>query len=166
MPPLIGCDPGRMCPAHRSSKAQGAGQTDYRKLGFCLGLFSIGLGIAELAAVRAFGARELLAGSALLSGPAHSVRVWNRVAGYALDIAALGLATRRAPQNKAVRGGIAFVAAATALDIVTSLGRKRGIREDAAGGGGQGHVGRAGWCAVHHAGGGVTFLPLSPAGGD
>lgn len=114
---------------------------DYRKLGFGLGLFSIGLGIAELAAskriarglsaedhdglVRAFGARELLAGAALLSGPAHSVRVWNRVAGDAMDIAALGLTARRAPQNKAVWGAIAFVAAATALDVVTALGLDR-----------------------------------------
>ncbi|MET3725055.1 hypothetical protein [Sphingomonas trueperi] len=114
---------------------------DYRKLGFGLGVFSIGLGIAELAAskriarglsaedhdgvVRAFGARELLAGAALLSGPAHSVRVWNRVAGDAMDIAALGLAARRAPQNKAVWGAIAFVAAATAIDIVTAIGLDR-----------------------------------------
>jgi len=114
---------------------------DYRKLGFGLGVFSIGLGIAELAAskriarglsaedhdgvVRAFGARELFAGAALLSGPAHSVRVWNRVAGDAMDIAALGLAARRAPQNKAVWGAIAFVAAATAIDIVTAIGLDR-----------------------------------------
>jgi hypothetical protein len=114
---------------------------DYRKLGFGLGVFSIGLGIAELAAskriarglsadehdgvVRTFGARELLAGAALLSGPAHSARVWNRVVGDAMDIAALGLAARRAPQNKAVWGAIAFVAAATALDIVTAIGLDR-----------------------------------------
>ncbi|SFJ90185.1 hypothetical protein SAMN03159338_2717 [Sphingomonas sp. NFR04] len=114
---------------------------DYRKLGFGLGVFSIGLGIAELAAskriarglsaedhdgvVRTFGARELFAGAALLAGPAHSVRVWNRVAGDAMDIAALGLAARRAPQNKAVWGAIAFVAAATALDIVTAIGLDR-----------------------------------------
>lgn len=114
---------------------------DYRKLGFGLGLFSVGLGIAELAAskriarslaaeehdgvVRIFGARELFAGAALLSGPAHSVRVWNRVAGDAMDIAALGLAARRAPQNKAIWGALAFVAAATALDIVTAIGLDR-----------------------------------------
>lgn len=114
---------------------------DYRKLGFGLGLFSIGLGIAELAAakriarglsaegqdgvVRSFGARELFAGAALLAGPAHGVRVWNRVAGDAMDIAALGLAARRAPQNRAVWGAIAFVAAATALDIVTAIGLDR-----------------------------------------
>ncbi|WP_084583508.1 hypothetical protein [Sphingomonas azotifigens] len=114
---------------------------DYRKLGFGLGVFSIGLGIAELAAskriarglsaedhdgvVRTFGARELFAGAALLAGPAHSVRVWNRVAGDAMDIAALGLAARRAPRNKAVWGAIAFVAAATAIDIVTAIGLDR-----------------------------------------
>lgn len=113
---------------------------DYRKLGFGLGLFSVGLGIAELAAskriarshaaeerdgvVRIFGARELFAGAALLSGPAHSVRGWNRVAGDAMDIAALGLAARRAPQNKAIWGALAFVAA-TALDIVTAIGLDR-----------------------------------------
>lgn len=114
---------------------------EYRKLGFGLGVFSIGLGIAELAAskriarglsadehdgvVRTFGARELFAGAALLAGPAHSARVWNRVAGDAMDIAALGLAARRAPHNKAVWGAIAFVAAATALDVVTAIGLDR-----------------------------------------
>lgn len=114
---------------------------DYRKIGFGLGVFSIGLGIAELAAskriarglsagdqdglVRAFGARELLAGAALLAGPAHGARVWNRVAGDAMDIAALSLAARRSPQNKAVWGALAFVAAATAIDIVTAIGLDR-----------------------------------------
>lgn len=114
---------------------------DYRKLGFGLGLFSIGLGIAELAAskriarglsaddhdgvVRTFGARELFAGAALIAGPAHSVRVWNRAAGDARDSAALGLAARRAPQNKVVWGAIAFVAAATALAVVTAIGLDR-----------------------------------------
>lgn len=75
--------------------------------------------------VRAFGARELFAGAALLSGPAHSVRGGDRVAGDAMDIAALGLAARRAPQNKAIWGALAFVAAATALDIVTAIGLDR-----------------------------------------
>jgi len=71
-----------------------------------LAWFSLGLGIAELVAgrqmgkalgaenrtgvIRTFGAREIMAGLGILQAPAHSPRVWNRVAGDALDLAALG----------------------------------------------------------------------------
>ncbi|MFD1107423.1 hypothetical protein [Sphingobium olei] len=106
--------------------------------GYGLGLFSIAIGLAELGATRriaralgsdtrggratlkAFGARELLAGAGLLAAPAHSALVWNRVAGDAMDLTALGLAATRAPARKAVWGAIAFVAGALALDIVTA----------------------------------------------
>jgi len=67
---------------------------DYKKMGLGLGVFSIALGIAELAAsgriarwlgvegsraktiIGLFGARELLAGGMLLRGPAVSTNVW------------------------------------------------------------------------------------------
>jgi hypothetical protein len=111
---------------------------DYKKLGLGLGFFSIALGAAELLAprkiareldaeghegvVRAFGAREVLAGVNLLMAPAHATNVWNRVAGDAMDLGALGLAARGNPRNKAVWGAIAFVVGATVLDIVTARG--------------------------------------------
>ncbi|RDE05829.1 hypothetical protein [Sphingomonas aracearum] len=114
---------------------------DYKKLGLGLGVFSIALGLAELLAarriagtleadgqenvVRAFGARELLAGANLLAAPAHATNVWNRVAGDAMDLGALGLAARGAPRNGAVWGAIAFVVGATVLDVVTAIGLDR-----------------------------------------
>lgn len=111
---------------------------DARRVSLGLGLFSIALGVAEVAAtrriaralgndhrigratLRAFGAREMLAGAGLLAAPAHSTLVWNRVAGDALDLAALGLAARSAPRHRAVWGAIAFVAGATVIDALVA----------------------------------------------
>jgi hypothetical protein len=114
---------------------------DYKKLGLGLGLFSIALGAAELFAsrriakglsaeghedlIRGFGVREVAAGAGLLVAPAHSAMVWNRVLGDGMDLAALGAAARNRPENKAVWGALAFVIAATALDVVTALGLDR-----------------------------------------
>lgn len=119
---------------------------DPKRLSFHLGLFSVALGVAELAAtrriaralgqdgrvgrttLRAFGTREMLAGAGLLSAPAHSTLVWGRVAGDALDLAALGLAARRAPHRRAIWCAAAFVAGATVLDIFVAraLDRRTG----------------------------------------
>ncbi|MEK9210463.1 hypothetical protein [Sphingomonas sp. 2378] len=76
-----------------------------------LGLFSLALGAAELFAsrriadrlsvpggsgtVKAYGVRELMAGVGLLQAPAHSARVWNRVAGDLLDLGTLAVSARR-----------------------------------------------------------------------
>ena len=111
---------------------------DARRASLGLGLFSIALGVVEIAATRriaralgndhrvgratlkAFGAREMLAGAGLLAAPAHSTLVWNRVAGDAMDLAALGLAARSAPRHRAVWGAIAFVAGATIIDALVA----------------------------------------------
>lgn len=114
---------------------------DYRKLSFGLGLFSIALGATELLAsrriagalrardqegvVKAFGIREIVAGVGLLQSPAHSARMWNRVAGDFLDLGALGLAARRAPRKPAIWGALAFVAGATVLDSIVACGLDR-----------------------------------------
>lgn len=114
---------------------------DYKKLSFGLGVFSIALGAAELLAsrriartldaegkegvVKAFGARELLAGAGILAMPAHSGTIWNRVLGDAMDLAALGLAARGAPRNLAVWGSLGFVLGATAVDVLTARGLDR-----------------------------------------
>lgn len=111
---------------------------DYKKLSLGLGVFSIALGAAELFAsrriakaldaeghqrlIKGFGAREMLAGMNLLAAPAASFNMWNRVAGDAMDLTALGFAANNAPRNKAVWGAIAFVVAATALDVFTAHG--------------------------------------------
>ncbi|MEW9856022.1 hypothetical protein [Novosphingobium sp. M1R2S20] len=114
---------------------------DYRKFSIGLGLFSFALGAAELAAsrriarklhargheglIRGFGAREILAGAGLLAAPSRPIAVWNRVAGDAMDLAALGAAARKSPGSRNVWGAIAFVAGATALDLFVARGLGR-----------------------------------------
>lgn len=113
---------------------------DYKKLGLGLGVFSIGLGLIEVAApgrianwlgvrgngagkvTRLFGGRELLAGAMLLRGPAVSTNVWNRVLGDMMDLAALGVAFTRSERKGAVAGALAFVGGATLLDTITARG--------------------------------------------
>ena len=114
---------------------------DFKKLSLGLGFFSLGLGAAELLAsrrigkaleaegheglIKTFGAREVAAGVAILQSPAHSARIWNRVAGDAMDLAALGALARRASRNKALWASFGFVVAATAVDVITALGLDR-----------------------------------------
>lgn len=114
---------------------------DYRKFSLGLGVFSFALGAAELLAarriargldasgqerlVRGFGVREIVAGAGLLAAPTRPIAVWNRVAGDAMDLAALGAAAGNAPRNRAVWGAIAFVVGATALDIIVARGLSR-----------------------------------------
>lgn len=116
---------------------------NYKGLSFGLGVFSIALGAVELLAtrriaqalgqddaatrntLRAFGVREAVAGAGLLAAPAHSTNVWNRVAGDAIDLAALGLAARRAPKSAFLWGAVGFVAAAAAIDWLTARGLDR-----------------------------------------
>jgi hypothetical protein len=116
---------------------------DYKKLGLGLGVFSIGLGLLEVAApgrlarwlgvdhktaktvIGLFGARELLAGAMLLRGPAVSTNAWNRVVGDTMDLGALGLAFARSNRRGAVAGALAFVAGATLVDVIASRGLAR-----------------------------------------
>lgn len=116
---------------------------DYRKLGLGLGLFSIGLGLLEVAApgriarwlgvegrtarrvIAWFGARELLAGGMLLRGPAVSTNAWNRVIGDGMDLAALGVAFTRSDRRLAVAGALGFVAGATLVDTLAARGLDR-----------------------------------------
>ena len=114
---------------------------DYKRLSLGLGVFSIALGAVELFAtrrvvrgldaedhegvVKGFGARELVAGAGILAAPAASHTIWNRVLGDAMDLAALGLAARKSPRNPAIWVALAFVAAATALDVLTARGLDR-----------------------------------------
>lgn len=113
----------------------------FKKLSLGLGFFSLGLGTAELLAsrrigkaleaegseglIKIFGAREMAAGVNILQSPAHGTRIWNRVAGDAMDLAALGALARRASRNKALWASVGFVVAATAVDVITALGLDR-----------------------------------------
>jgi hypothetical protein len=103
-----------------------------RKLGRALGIFSIGLGAAELLApgaigrflgsrrhslLRGFGARELAAGIGLLASRRLAPWLWARVGGDVLDLAALGFAIARGRRRNALIATGA-VAGVTALDVL------------------------------------------------
>lgn len=109
-----------------------------------LGLFSLGLGLAEVAAprmlaraigvepdsrtalaLRAFGMREIIAGVGVLLRPRSSLPLWARVAGDALDLAAIGYAAgaRRTRIERLAAAAVA-VAGVTALDVIA--GRRVG----------------------------------------
>lgn len=114
---------------------------DWKLVSRGLGLFSLALGAAEILAapriaralssegheglIRGVGGREILAGIGILGAPAHSARVWNRVAGDGADLAALGGAVQRDPDNRTIWAAVAFVLGATALDILTARGLDR-----------------------------------------
>lgn len=106
-----------------------------KRLAVGLGWFSIGLGLAELAAtgpltrwlgvedhaklVRAYGLREIATGAAILTGSRIAPLLWGRVAGDALDLASLGAALRDEDSNhKAVAIAIGAVVGVTLLDVV------------------------------------------------
>ena len=114
---------------------------DYKRLSLGLGVFSLAIAAAELFAprritealdaegheglIKAFGARELLAGVTLLAAPAVATGVWSRVAGDVLDIAATGVAVRHSPRNRNAWGALAFVTATLALDTWVARGLDR-----------------------------------------
>jgi uncharacterized membrane protein len=103
-----------------------------------LGLFSLGLGLTEIAvpkllaraigvdpdgrtslAMRAFGMREVIAGLGVLLRPRSSLPLWARVAGDALDLAAIGYAasSKRTSIERLAAAAVA-VASVTALDVL------------------------------------------------
>jgi uncharacterized membrane protein len=103
-----------------------------------LGWFSIALGVTELAIprllakaigidpggrtarmLRVMGARQIAAGVAVLLQPQHSLPLWTRVAGDAVDLALLGYAARaKCTSTPRIAGAIAAVAGVTAIDMV------------------------------------------------
>jgi uncharacterized membrane protein len=120
-------------------------ETAARPLAISLGVFSIGLGAAELMApramarligmradannlslLRAFGVREIGSGVAILLRPDRAAPLWSRVAGDAVNLAVLGSAARQqgADQSRAAMAAAA-VAGVTLFDVlcVQRLGR-------------------------------------------
>jgi hypothetical protein len=100
-----------------------------------LGWFSIGLGLAELAApgkitgwlgvgdhaklVRSYGLREIAAGVGILTNSRIAPHLWGRVAGDTVDLASLGAALRNEDGNRqAIAIAIGAVAGITLLDIL------------------------------------------------
>jgi uncharacterized membrane protein len=105
-----------------------------------LGLFSLGLGITELAApralaraigvdpdgrtatvLRAFGMREILAGVGVLLQPRRSLPLWARVAGDAIDLAFVAWAAKsKRTSTQRLTAAFAAVAGVAALDVIAS----------------------------------------------
>ena len=122
------------------------GSVTTKKVGLGLGYFSIALGLVEVAApgrlarwlgvendaakktIFAYGIRELLAGGALLRGPAVSTNVWNRVIGDVIDAGSLGVAATKSNRKVAIAAAAAFVGTAFVVDVLTAraLDRKTG----------------------------------------
>lgn len=107
---------------------------DDRQLGQILGLFSIGLGLAEVLAPRAIGraigvgdhpsiirtvgVREIVTGLGMLSERAPGTWAWARVAGNFMDLALLGAATSsRDADPRRIAAATAGVLGVTALDV-------------------------------------------------
>lgn len=99
-----------------------------------LGLFSVGLGLAEVfaprtmerltgvrgpALLRAYGLREVAVGVGLLVARRPGPWLWARVAGDALDLATLGAAVagRTGAERQKAVAATAAVAGVTALDV-------------------------------------------------
>jgi uncharacterized membrane protein len=116
------------------------------RLANALGWFSIGLGLAELAAPRAlaqligvedhdrtvkvlrgYGAREIAAGIGILSRPQPAGWLWGRVAGDIMDLSSLGSALSSARSTRTrVGAATAAVIGVTALDVKCALDLQRG----------------------------------------
>jgi uncharacterized membrane protein len=116
------------------------------RLANALGWFSIGLGLAELAAPRAlaqligvkdedktrnvlrgYGMREIAAGIGILSRPQPAGWLWGRVAGDLLDLSSLGSALGSSRSNRVrVGAATAAVIGVTALDLRCALQLQRG----------------------------------------
>ena len=123
------------------------------QLAMGLGLFSVGLGMAEVlaprglsqliglgggrtdATLRAFGAREIGNGLALLADPRRAGWAWSRVGGDAIDLAyLLGQLGRDGTDRRRLAGALTGVAGVTALDILCAMKLNRNGRPAASSG--------------------------------
>lgn len=123
----------------RGASGRGA-HSGYEALARGLGVFSIGLGLAELLAPRAFcrafgldgretlvrvyGVREAMTGVAILMSHDPTPWIWGRVAGDAMDLATLASspASHDRETKRNVGVALAAVAGVTALDALCAYG--------------------------------------------
>jgi hypothetical protein len=111
-------------------------------LGRALGVFGIGLGVAEIVApgvltralglrgaeslVRAFGLREVVSGILTLAVD-RRIGLWTRVAGDVLDLATVAPGLRRgAPQRADAALAVLLLAGVLAVDLVAARRSRRG----------------------------------------
>jgi uncharacterized membrane protein len=112
-----------------------------------LGLFSLGLGLAEMAAprvlaraigiqpdrrtrlaMRVFGAREIASGLGILAKPNQPIPVWSRVVGDAIDLAFLAWAFRtKRTHTQRIIGAVIAVLGVTAFDAFAGAKLSRGV---------------------------------------
>jgi hypothetical protein len=128
----------------------GRSQSAHDRTARNLGYFSIALGAAELIApravcraaglngmetlVRAYGAREIATGVAILTSHDPAPWIWGRVAGDMADIATVATGIRQDGEKKSNAVlTLSALAAVTALDIVCAsrLGSEKGNRKTA-----------------------------------
>lgn len=130
---------------HKFAGRRRAAQTTARALGW----FSIGLGIAEIlasrglaralagpggtAGVRACGLREIATGIGVLTARDPTPWIWGRVAGDAIDLAAVGSGMARGGSKLGGSLALAAVAGVTMIDIanatvLSEVSRKRRTR--------------------------------------
>jgi uncharacterized membrane protein len=121
-------------------RSNGGRPDEGERLARALGVFSIGLGLAQILAphrvaraigvddddengktMRAVGFREIATGVGLLTRPRPAAFAWGRVTGDAMDLAMLGRAfnSRRNNHNR-LAAATAAVAGVTILDIIAS----------------------------------------------
>lgn len=122
----------------RGPSGRGA-HSGYEGLARGLGVFSVGLGLAELfyagplcralglgrheALVRGYGARELATGIAILMSHDPTPWIWGRVAGDALDLATMATGFEGDnPRRDALVAATVAVAGVTALDAICARG--------------------------------------------
>ncbi len=126
---------------HEGQRSNGGGRDP---LATALGVFSVGLGLAEVAApqvvarligvrentrrsqamLRGFGVRELAAGIGILGSTKPGPWLWSRVAGDLMDLAFLGTRYQEPfVERRRLTAATAAVAAVTALDVLASRRR-------------------------------------------
>jgi hypothetical protein len=113
-----------------------------RPLAVFLGLFSIGLGLAELCLTRAtarttgvhwpgllrgYGVREIVSGVGILTADRPAFWLWSRVGGDAIDLATLAAAYSDAGRDDRTRilASAAAVLGVTALDVLCAIEHSR-----------------------------------------
>lgn len=121
---------------------QDTSKEDCEPLATFLGVFSLGLGFAELFApgvvsrlsgvrypglLRAYGLREITSGMGILLNRRPAGWLWSRVAGDVMDLATLGAAYAEGGRRDRTRvlAAAGTVAGVTALDIVCALDHSR-----------------------------------------
>jgi uncharacterized membrane protein len=141
---------------NNGGRRNGSRGSNEEKIARGLGWFSIGLGLAEIAAprelarligvrgnysglFRMLGAREIASGIGILTGRGqgnspNAFWLWSRVGGDAMDLALLGAASKLRRSDKGrIAAATAAVAGVTALDMIFSrrLSRRNGAKSGA-----------------------------------